>query len=124
MAKKTKLKKSNKKKSQNNRSVADNLLLVVLLAVTIGLIFGSREFSLTKNKTNRPILNSATKQVVEKKAAEPTSIKNEALVQNNDSYWKISKRLCGTGKFYLSVKDQNNNKPLHKGDFVSVSCTL
>lgn len=54
----------------------------------------------------------------------PISKTTTAEVFNNDSYWKISKRLCGTGKFYLSVKDQNNNKPLHKGDFVSVNCTL
>lgn len=45
-------------------------------------------------------------------------------VLNNDSYWKISKRHCGTGKFYLSIRDQNGGKPLYKEDFVEVSCSL
>ncbi len=45
-------------------------------------------------------------------------------VRNNDSYWKITKRVCGTGKTYLLVRDQNNGKALYKGDFVTVNCSL
>lgn len=46
----------------------------------------------------------------------------ETEVLNNDSYYKITKRICGSGKQYLSVRDQNNGKPLYKGDFVTVDC--
>lgn len=49
---------------------------------------------------------------------------NRVEVVNNDSYWKISKRTCGTGKYYLSVKEQNDGKALYKGDFVTVDCSL
>lgn len=49
---------------------------------------------------------------------------NRVEVVNNDSYWKISKRMCGTGKYYLSVKEQNDGKALYKGDFVTVDCSL
>ncbi len=49
---------------------------------------------------------------------------NRVKVINNDSYWKISKRTCGTGKYYLSIKEKNENKALYKGDLVTVDCSL
>lgn len=49
---------------------------------------------------------------------------NRVKVLNNDSYWKITKRTCGTGKYYLSVKEQNEGKALYENDFVIVDCSL
>lgn len=51
------------------------------------------------------------------------SIKNETVI-NNDSYWKITKRACGNGQNYLSVRDQNSGKALYEGDKVTVNCSL
>lgn len=51
---------------------------------------------------------------------EPITI--EAGVIKNDNYWKISSRICGEGKFYLDIKEQNNSKALFEGDIVTVKC--
>ena len=52
-----------------------------------------------------------------------TSVLDEEII-NNDSYWKISKRVCGTGKYYLSIMSQNNGKALYQGERVKVDCSI
>ncbi|KKR94700.1 MAG: hypothetical protein UU45_C0008G0100, partial [Candidatus Levybacteria bacterium GW2011_GWA2_41_15] len=50
--------------------------------------------------------------------------RSDVKILKNDSYWKISKRVCGEGKYYLSISGLNENKPLYRGDSVLVSCNL
>ncbi|GEM_PF-2409367 len=71
----------------------------------------------TSTPTSTPTPTPEKKPVLQKTS---TSI----TVKNNDSYWKISKRQCGTGKYYLSIRDQNAAKALHKGDGVTANCVL
>jgi len=48
----------------------------------------------------------------------------QAEVLKNDSYWKLAKRYCGDGKYFLSVKEANGSKALFEGDSVKVTCEL
>ena len=111
------------------------LTFIVILVVFPVLFFGVINLELGQSKKI-----SFTTQI--KPALKPTSTptstptptpekkpnlqktSTDVAVQNNDSYWKISKRQCGTGKYYLSIRDQNAAKALHKGDSVEVSCSL
>lgn len=43
-------------------------------------------------------------------------------VKKNDSYWTISKRVCRTGKYFLSIQEKNYSQALHPGDMVQVVC--
>jgi hypothetical protein len=43
-------------------------------------------------------------------------------VQNGDNYYKISVKVCGTGKYFESIQAQNNFAALYAGDQVVVTC--
>lgn len=99
---------------------------IVFLAITPAAIFG-----LTNINFNRAEKVSIAKDpVFENKRTVNQNTKNSESefvsieVLNNDSYWKITKRICGSGKYYLSIRDQNNGKALYKGDIVTVKCTI
>lgn len=49
----------------------------------------------------------------------------EVIALNNDNFWKISKRTCGTGIYYLSIKENNGyqDRALQPGDTIVVYCT-
>jgi len=49
---------------------------------------------------------------------------NQDIIIKGDSYWKISKRNCGSGKYYLTIQNLNDGKPLQAGDSVLVNCSL
>lgn len=118
-------------KPKRERSIKKRLFIVFsfvfLLAIIPILVYSLSEFN--PRKEQKVII--VQKEVTEKKSdrtkpiqPNPTPQTSQVEVINNDSYWKISKRACGTGKYYLSVRDQNLGKPLYKGESVSVSCTL
>lgn len=52
-------------------------------------------------------------------------VSNVVYAQKNDSFWKITKRFCGTGKYYKSVKRYNGygkKSTLRAGDPITVVC--
>lgn len=109
------------------RSVKKKFFIVFafvgILAIIPVLIYGlSYLQDLNTQKIATTSESAAIKKVVPIKTEGPKVIETEVL--NNDSYYKITKRICGSGKQYLSVKDQNNGKALYKGDFVTVDCSL
>ncbi len=122
---------SNLDPQKPKRSLRKKLFIVlgfiVVLAVLPAMVFGitnlrshqSKKISsaaeIQPNPTPTP-----SKKPIELKTPEITG----ETVLNNDSYWIISKRHCGTGKYYLSIRDQNAGKPLYKGDFVKAICNL
>jgi hypothetical protein len=53
-----------------------------------------------------------------------TKVNNTDIILKGDNYWRIAKRNCGSGKYYLSVQSANNGKPLQPGDTVIISCNL
>ncbi len=118
------------------RSIKQKLTIVIsfvsVLAILPLTIFGITNL----NSNNTEKLTKVVKiepTTSPTQAPTPTRVKdvvvmgiesNRVKVLNNDSYWKITKRTCGTGKYYLSVKEQNEGKALYKGDFVTVDCSL
>jgi len=113
------------------RSIKKKLGIVfaflAILAITPPVLFGLKNINFNKfNKSEK--VSVAKEAVFENKKTVNQNTENpkpqlvNIEVLNNDSYWKISKRYCGSGKYYLSIRDQNNGKPLFKGDFVTVDC--
>ena len=122
---------------QNPKRSAKQKLTIVISFVSVLAILPLTIFGITNLNSNSPEKLSAAVKVEPTarptQAPTPTRVKNVVVkgiesnrveVINNDSYWKISKRTCGTGKYYLSVKDQNGGKALYKDDFVTVDCSL
>lgn len=123
---------SNKEK----RSVRKRLFIVFsfvgVLAIIPMLIYGlsylqergAQKITVTRNVENK-IPEKSQEKTTPPQTQNPENsgiILEEVL--NNDSYWKISKRYCGSGKFYLSIRDQNGGKALYKDDSVTVNCLL
>lgn len=48
------------------------------------------------------------------------------VIQQNDNFWKISEKTCGTGKYYLAIQQRNGYdndwKALHAGETISILC--
>lgn len=111
---------------------AITLLIVVVLFAQSGMI------KLNKNKIPAPIKETSstfitpnpfatTKPTLGKEISEVKNLSNTSsdiyeIVRNGDSYWRIAKRVCGTGKIYMLLSEYNNSKPLFKDDLVKVSC--
>jgi len=58
-------------------------------------------------------------------SATPTPSVKRETVRENDNFWKITERACGTGVYYLSVQQRNGYGPeqsLHVGDIITVEC--
>lgn len=43
-------------------------------------------------------------------------------VVNGDNFYVISVKVCGIGKYFMSIQSQNNGMSLHAGDQIVVSC--
>lgn len=99
---------------------------IVFLAITPAAIFGLTNINFNRAEkvsiARDPVFENKKIENQNTESPKPQLINVEVL--NNDSYWKITKRICGSGKQYLSIRNQNNNKPLYKGDTVSVICLL
>ena len=124
----------NYKSSKPERSIKRKLTIVIsfilILAITPSLILYISDFEKSNSK-KVSIVNDALKSTETPRSYEVTielpkekSSSSETQVQANDNYWKISKRVCGDGKFYLSIQSQNGGKALRQGDSVVVNCTL
>ncbi len=114
------------------RSVKRKLFIVLsfisVLAIIPVLVYGLSNY---QKQTKKVSVIQAPSIKNEEKSRETQNFQTAPIPQtfqvkvlNNDSYWKISKRTCGSGKYYLAIRDQNNTKPLFKGDFVTVTCSL
>ena len=104
-------------KSKSKRSIKRKLFIVFCfvagLALAPILLFGLSNLKLNQGEKVSVIQKPVTEQPNKVTITEPEKpVVVEEEIINNDSYWKISKRVCGTGKYYLSVRDQNNSKAL------------
>ena len=124
---------SPKPKRSIKKKLSIVLSFVFVLAVTPTLIYtlmnldfnNGKQVSVVTTDIQTPIEPKTTEPEVHKEyIEEPTPKENEATVINNDSYWKITKRVCGKGNNYLLIKDQNGGKALYEGDTVTVNCEL
>jgi hypothetical protein len=116
-----------KPKRSVKRKLAIVACFILVLAITPAFIYvltnlnlrSGKEVSVASNQTQ-----SSQPEVHPVTIEEPKAPSNQTQVLTHDSYWKISKRVCGSGRFYLSIQEQNGGKPLHGGDSVTVNCTL
>lgn len=55
-----------------------------------------------------------------------TNGKVEVTVQNGDSFWKISERACGNGRYFLDIQSALGftNRTIHAGDKLTVNCPI
>lgn len=127
-----------KPKRSVKRKLAIVFSFIFVLAITPTLIYALTNLNLNSGKkvsiapqevqtvqTNTQTQTQETKpEVHQVTIEEPKKAANQIEVLEHDSYWKISKRTCGTGKYYLSIQDQNGGKALYFGDTVTVSCVL
>lgn len=121
---------SSPRQEKPKRSTKKKLFIVfsfiVFLAITPAAIFGLTNISFNRAEkvsiAKDPVFENKRTVNQNTKNSESESVSVEVL--NNDSYWKITKRICGSGKYYLSIRDQNNGKALYKGDTVTIKCTL
>ena len=116
-------------KPSRQRSIKQKLAIVVsFISVLVFLpmiVFGLSKISNSpKIAANIEVKPQPTKATPIKVNKEPNQTETETIVINNDSYWKISKRVCGTGKYYLSIMSQNNGKALYQGERVKVDCSI
>ncbi len=120
--------KSPKNKRSLKRKLAIVFSFVFILAITPPLILSlsnldlnpSPKVSVVNTQIEAPSQKSYPVTIEEPKQSDV----NQIEVIKNDSYWKISKRACGTGNYYISIQSQNGSKALHEGDLVSASCVL
>ena len=116
-------------KPSRQRSIKQKLAIVVsFISVLVFLpmiVFGLSKISNSpKIAANIEVKPQPTKATPIKVNKEPNQTETETIVINNDSYWKISKRVCGTGKHYLLISSQNNGKALYQGERVKVDCSI
>jgi hypothetical protein len=124
-----------KPKRSIKRKLAIVFSFIFVLAITPTLIYALTNLNLSSGKKvsiapqevrteNQTQPQEAKPEVHQVTIEEPKKAANQTEVLEHDSYWKISKRVCGTGKYYLSVQNQNGSKALYFGDTVTVSCVL
>lgn len=80
-------------------------------------------FSVSNGNKQGIIKKNAIQQAAP--SATPTPSVKRETVRENDNFWKITERACGTGVYYLSVQQRNGYGPeqsLHVGDVITVEC--
>lgn len=94
-------------------------LFIVLVVITPALVLNVAKFNFSFKKE---VAKTTEVNDLSGNKIATTSYPTEGKVIKNDSYWKISKRYCGTGEFYLAIQEKNNYKALYEGESVSVIC--
>lgn len=74
-----------------------------------------------------PIASASPKPVVMAKKVKTladTNGKIELTVQEGDSFWKISEKICGNGKYFLDIQSSlgYSDRAIHPGDKLVVTC--
>ncbi len=114
------------------KKLAISLIFVVIIALTPLIFFGISNIDLNSHKNVVVVDNGLQKKTVKQDTIDyrnPTPTSSVAKIQsvevvNNDSYWKITKRTCGSGQKYLTTQNLNEGKALHIGDTVLVNCSI
>lgn len=104
---------------------------IIIMILVFGLFMLTQRYSRRMNQSNTPSPTSIPSNTPTSSdtTITPTTAdlqSHQEVVQPNDNFWKISKRVCGTGAYYLSIQQANgygNNRSLHEGDTVTVRCS-
>lgn len=113
------------------------LFIVAVFAGVVGGFFNRKVKNNLGGITTRQVISPSVQPTVENKPTTTvtknsnheikkiTHLANTAgayIAVEGDNYYRISKKVCGTGKFYLSIQAKNNDKPLHPGTEVIAEC--
>ena len=100
---------------KNQKTLAENKSKIISPVATVQ----------ESKKTISPSLVPTINKIKEIKQLADTSGTYSEVVRNGDNFWKISKRVCGNGRYYLSIQATNGylNRSLQPGDIISVDCT-
>lgn len=123
---------ANKPHRSIKKKLVISMIFVLLVGITPVIFFGISNLNFNSHKNVAVVDDSLQKKTVNQNTIDyknptPTNSANKLQsveVVNNDSYWKITKRTCGTGQKYLTTRDLNEGKALHIGDTVLVNCSL
>lgn len=74
-----------------------------------------------------PVASASSKPAVmvkKVKTLADTNGKVEVTVQEGDSFWKISERACGNGRYFLDIQSAlgYSKSAIHPGDKLVISC--
>lgn len=136
------------KEAQSNQTRVSELLgksevwVGLVVIVVAALVIGNtvRNTLQRQNSTPTPIAevtpspaleDQQGEQEVQTQPAQPkvaflanTTGEYKVVVKGDDSLWKISERVCGTGEYYLAIQERNGytNRSLQPGDIILVEC--
>ncbi len=115
---------------KNGRSIKRKLAIVLCFLFILAMLplftVGYSKFkNIQTEKVSEAIVpvTPTPKPTIEPTPTTRVTINTDIIIKG-DNYWKIAKRNCGSGKFYLSVQQANGAKPLQPGDTVIISCSL
>ena len=110
-----------KRGSSTKKKLAIIFSFILLLVIFPSLIFSLANINLESKKeiSSTAGIISPTQETIQDTSNQTP---NEGTVIKNDSYWKISKRYCGVGTYYLTIQEKNDSKPLFVGDKVLIDC--
>ena len=110
------------KKSEFGVGLATILLIVSSLFVTH--VIKVTPLPKTESLTSTTPLKDGEERKNRENEKTIEAVSNYYSVLKGDSYFRITKRTCGNGKFYKFVARLNGNKALHIGDSVLVYCSF
>lgn len=114
------------KKSQDNSMQFTNeeLKIGFVLTIAVFLIIGIT-ISRMLHQTPKQSVAGSKISLAANPTATPKAESKQVIALKNDSFWEISKRACGTGKYYEQIKKDNGytNKALHSGDIITINCS-
>ncbi len=135
-------KKKDLSKMISSKNFIVGLGVVLLFMLSLGMIQNSQSLNQSEVDIKSPLVEDntiVTPTMTVTDLSEQESASNSALsvkelpntqgaiyhtVSANENFWKISKRLCGSGIYYLSIKQYNGyqNRTLRPGDVLTVIC--
>ena len=117
--------KPEKKGRSMKRKLGIVLAFLFILAMIPLFTVGYSKLKDFKVQKVSELITTPTPTVSPTSTPKPTEVKsNTDIILKGDNYWRIAKRNCGSGKYYLAVQAANGGKPLQPGDTVIISCSL
>lgn len=102
---------------------------VMLFLIIGGLIYLNHPSAFKYIESIKTVTSSpqpTVKKGENKQISTPTKQPQQEIVRENDNFWKISERGCGTGKYYLVIQQYNNyeDRSLQVGDVIKIKCSF
>ncbi len=111
--------------SRNEFIIGAGTIIVILVGLILSAKYLNQQLSQNvKIPTTIPQASPSPTQNMKPNNLSTTSSFIHVVVGTNDSYYTITTKYCGSGKFYKFVADINGNTPLYEGGNIKVSCSF